>query len=98
MSPNGVLALSAPPPEPIHPSHSAIWPMSYVMASTVAKTADQNPTALVDGDVTAIMVALLLRGATILIQSPTAFSRRKGVPLVRQHLTLRQRASVFRRH
>src|SRR5687767_11513990 len=45
--PSGVLELSGPPADPSHPSHSAICPTSYVMAQTVAITADQNPTAVV---------------------------------------------------
>lgn len=57
-SPRGVLAFSAPPPEPINPIHSAIWPMSYVILNSVASTADQKPTAFVDGEISVTMTYL----------------------------------------
>src|SRR5262247_2060323 len=50
-SPSGVLALSGPPRDPSHPNHSASCPMTYMRLNTVASAADQNPTALVDGEI-----------------------------------------------
>lgn len=46
--PMGVLALSGPPSDPSQPSHSASCPTTYTRLNTVASTADQNPTTLVD--------------------------------------------------
>src|SRR5262245_46822372 len=54
-SPRGVLAFPGPPPEPIHPIHSASCPMSYVMLKIVASTADQTPTVRVDGEMSLTM-------------------------------------------
>jgi len=54
-----VYKFSAPPPAPSHPSHSASCPTSYVMLKTVARTADQNPTAPVDGGMSLTMAVPL---------------------------------------
>ena len=56
--PSGVLALWAPPPDPIRPSHSASWPTMYTTLNTVANTADQNPTAFVDEGILVFIIRL----------------------------------------
>src|SRR5918995_134509 len=56
--PSGVLALWAPPPDPIRPSHSASWPTMYTTLNTVANTADQNPTAFVDEEILVFIIHL----------------------------------------